>query len=93
MRERALARPNKCSNGHAIEQVFECQRHAEKKLTRCALVCFVVHVASATTERKERTNMELMAIPLIIPMLVGLVMVGLGHDLTDPRFMNEEEDK
>jgi hypothetical protein len=30
--------------------------------------------------------MELMAIPLILPILAGLVLVGLGHDVTDPAF-------
>ena len=28
--------------------------------------------------------MELMAIPLLLPIITGLVLVGLGRDLTDP---------
>lgn len=28
--------------------------------------------------------MELMAIPLLLPIITGLVFLGLGHDLTDP---------
>lgn len=28
--------------------------------------------------------MELMAIPLLVPIITGLIFLGLGHDLTDP---------
>lgn len=35
--------------------------------------------------------MELLAIPLLVPIVAGLVMAGLGHDLTDAKFMEELE--
>ena len=35
--------------------------------------------------------MELMAIPLILPIITGLVFLGLGHDLTDPAIAEQLE--
>ena len=35
--------------------------------------------------------MELMAIPLVLPIITGLVLLGLGRDLMDPEIAQQLE--
>ena len=41
--------------------------------------------------RERVRKMELMAIPLVLPILTGLVLLGLGRDLMDPEISQQLE--